>query len=70
VNLINSFWPLILPQFFANAFYVFLFRQFFLSIPQSIFEQAEIDGCNPLQAYWYWHCPCRPAIAAVSVFVL
>jgi multiple sugar transport system permease protein len=70
VNMINSYWPLILPHFFANAFYVFLFRQFFQSIPKNIFEQAEIDGCNPLQAYWHIALPIsRPAIAAVIVFV-
>jgi multiple sugar transport system permease protein len=70
VNLINSFWPLILPHFFANAFYVFLFRQFYLNIPRSLLEQAEIDGCNPLQAYWYLALPMsQPAIAAVIVFV-
>jgi multiple sugar transport system permease protein len=70
VKMINSYWPLILPHFFANAFYVFLFRQYFQVIPKSIFEQAEIDGCNPLQAYWYIALPIsRPAAAAVLVFV-
>lgn len=70
INMTNSFVPLILPHFFANAFYVFLFRQFFLGIPRSIFEYAEIDGCNPLQIYWHIGLPIsRPAIAAVAVFV-
>jgi multiple sugar transport system permease protein len=70
INMTNSFVPLILPHYFANAFYVFLFRQFFLGIPKSIFEYAEIDGCNPLQSYWHIALPIsRPAMTAVVVFV-
>jgi len=66
---IDTFLPLIVPHFFANAFYVFLFRQFFRSLPPDFFESAELDGCNPLMAYWYIALPlCRPALASVAVF--
>ena len=66
---VNSYLPLVLPHFFANAFYVFLFRQFFQSLPPELFESAELDGCNPLTAYWHIALPLsRPALAVVGVF--
>lgn len=66
---VNTYLPLIVPAFFANAFYVFLFRQFFRSLPAELFESAELDGCNPFMAYWRIALPLsRPALATVSVF--
>jgi multiple sugar transport system permease protein len=66
---VNTYLPLVLPHFFANAFYVFLFRQYFRSLPLPLFESAEIDGCNPLQSYWRIALPlARPVLATVAVF--
>jgi multiple sugar transport system permease protein len=66
---VNTYLPLVVPHFFANAFYVFLFRQFFLSLPPDLFESAELDGCNPLMAYWHIALPLSlPAQAVVAVF--
>jgi len=66
---VNSYWPLILPAFFTNAFYVFLFRQFFLGLPRELFESAEIDGCNPLLAFGWLALPlATPAMATVAIF--
>jgi multiple sugar transport system permease protein len=66
---VNTFLPLIVPHFFANAFYVFLFRQFYRSLPNALFESAEIDGCNPFQAYLRIALPLsRPALATVAIF--
>ncbi len=66
---INTYLPLIVPHFFANAFYVFLFRQFYRSLSPHLFESAEIDGCNPLQAYRWIAVPLsRPVLATVAVF--
>lgn len=66
---VNTYLPLIVPPFFAPPFYTFLFRQYFLSIPRALFESAELDGCNPLTAYWYIALPlARPVFAAVSFF--
>lgn len=45
---LNSLWPMIVPGFFAFPYNVFLFRQFFMTIPKSMDEAAMIDGCN----YW------------------
>jgi len=65
----GSYLPLVVPHFFANAFYVFLFRQFFRSIPRDVFDSADLDGCNPLAAFWHVALPlARPAVATVAVF--
>ncbi len=61
--------PLIAPHFFADAFYVFLCRQFFRSLPAELFDHAEMDGCNPWQSYWYVALPlARPALVTVAIF--
>lgn len=66
---VGGYLPLVVPHFFANAFYVFLFRQFFRGIPQELFDSAELDGCNPLATYWHVALPlARPAVATVAVF--
>lgn len=66
---VNTYLPLVVPPFFANAFYVFLFRQFFAGLSPALFESAEIDGCHPLATYWWIALPlARPAIATVAVF--
>jgi len=41
---VGTYLPLVVPHFFANAFYVFLFRQFFRSLPRDLFDSAELDG--------------------------
>ncbi len=46
IGWINSFLPIIIPAFFAYPYNVFLFRQFYRTIPKSIDESAIIDGCN------------------------
>ena len=51
-GMLDTFWPLILPSFFAQPYNVFLFRQFFVSIPDSIDEAAMLDGCNRWQTFW------------------
>ncbi|QGQ46477.1 carbohydrate ABC transporter permease [Metabacillus sediminilitoris] len=48
---LDSFLPLIIPSFFAYPYNVFLFRQFFKTIPKSIDESAMIDGCTRWQVF-------------------
>jgi len=48
---LDSLRPMIVPSFFAFPYNVFLFRQFFLTIPKSLDEAAKIDGCNPWQTF-------------------
>jgi ABC-type glycerol-3-phosphate transport system permease component len=69
VGWVNSFLPLIVPAFFGNAFYIFLLRQFFLTIPPDLEEAARIDGANTAQIIWHVILPAvRPAIATVAAF--
>jgi multiple sugar transport system permease protein len=45
----GSFLPLIVPQFFGNAIYIFLLRQNFKTIPRDMDEAAMMDGAGPLR---------------------
>jgi multiple sugar transport system permease protein len=66
----NGTWlPLIVPHFFANAFNVFLLRQYFLAIPRDLDEAAMIDGASPFRVLRSVIVPLSvPAIVAVSLF--
>jgi multiple sugar transport system permease protein len=66
----NGTWlPLIIPHLFANAFNVFLLRQYFLSIPRDLDESAMIDGAGPFRVLRSVILPMSvPAIVAVSLF--
>jgi multiple sugar transport system permease protein len=61
--------PLIIPHFFANAFNVFLLRQYFLSIPRDLDEAAMMDGASPFRILRSIILPLSiPAITAVTLF--
>jgi ABC-type glycerol-3-phosphate transport system permease component len=64
---INTFLPLTVPAFFGTAFYIFLLRQFFLTLPKELNDAALIDGCNSFGIYWRIVLPLSgPALAAVT----
>ncbi len=66
---VDTLLPLIVPQFFANAYDVFLLRQFFMTIPLELDEAAKIDGASPLQTLMYIIIPqARPALVSVAIF--
>jgi ABC-type glycerol-3-phosphate transport system permease component len=66
---VNSFWPLIVPAFFGSPFYIFLLRQFFLTLPPELEDAARVDGANTLQTIWHIILPAsRPAMATVAIF--
>jgi multiple sugar transport system permease protein len=61
--------PLWAQNLFGSAFYIFLLRQFFLSIPREYFEAARVDGCSYLGLFWRIALPlARPAMVVVFVF--
>lgn len=61
--------PLIVPSFFGSAFYIFLLRQFFMTIPQELSDAAKIDGCSEFGIYWRVLLPlAKPALATVGLF--
>ncbi len=66
---INTYLPLTVPAFFGNPFYIFLLRQFFLTIPRELEEAARIDGASLLQTVAYVILPLSlPALATVAIF--
>lgn len=66
---VGTFLPLIVPAYFANAFYIFLLRQFFRGIPQELSEAARIDGAGELRIWAQIIMPlAKPALAAVGIF--
>lgn len=69
IGWVDTWLPLIVPHFFANAFNVFLLRQYFLTVPKELDEAATIDGAGPLRTLWSVILPqMKPAIVAVSLF--
>ncbi len=71
IGWVGTWLPLIVPHFFANAYNVFLLRQFFLTIPRDIDEAAEIDGAGPFRILVTIILPqAKGAILAVSLFHL
>lgn len=66
---INSFLPLIVPHWFGGALYIFLLRQFFMTIPMELSEAARIDGARELRIYASVILPlAKPALATVAIF--
>jgi multiple sugar transport system permease protein len=69
LDLVGSLWPLILPNWFGDAFAIFLLRQFFLTIPQEYIDAARVDGCGELRILVTVVLRlAKPAIAAVALF--
>ena len=61
--------PLIVPSYFANPVYVFLMRQFFMTLPSELDDAAKIDGCNELGIFWRILLPLtKPALATIAIF--
>ena len=66
---VNSFKPLIVPTFLGTPFYIFLLRQFFLTLPAELEDAARIDGANTAQILLYIILPmATPAMATVAIF--
>jgi multiple sugar transport system permease protein len=67
---IDTFLPLIVPPFFGGgAFYIFLLRQFFRTIPEELADAARIDGCNEFAIYARIMMPlAKPALTTVAIF--
>lgn len=66
---VDTLLPLVVPSFFGNAFFVFMFRQFFAAVPEALVEAARMDGCGHLEIWWRVMLPlARPVIAICAVF--
>ncbi|MEZ4673119.1 MAG: carbohydrate ABC transporter permease [Caldilineaceae bacterium] len=66
---VDTFLPLIVPAYFGSAFYIFLLRQFFLTIPSDLEDAALIDGAGNMTTLWRIFVPLSlPAMATVAIF--
>jgi multiple sugar transport system permease protein len=69
LGLVGTLWPVILPNWFGDAFSIFLLRQFFLTIPEEYADAARVDGCGELRILFTVVMRlAKPAIAAVALF--
>jgi len=65
----NTFLPLMVPPWFGWPFFIFLLRQFFMTIPKDLDDAARIDGCSSWGILFRIILPLsKPALAAVAVF--
>jgi multiple sugar transport system permease protein len=70
LDLVGTLWPLIIPNWFGDAFSIFLLRQFFMTIPESYLDAARVDGCSELRILLSVVLRlAKPAIAAVALFM-
>jgi multiple sugar transport system permease protein len=68
-NFVGTLWPVILPNWFGDAFSIFLLRQFFLTIPEEYIDAARVDGCGELRIVFTVVARlAKPAISAVALF--
>ncbi len=67
---LDSFKPLVVPSCFGGgAFYIFLLRQFFLTIPLDYDDAARIDGCGTFSVFWRIILPLsKPALGTMAIF--
>lgn len=67
---INTYLPLIVPDFFGGPYLTFLVRQYFLSLPRELDAAARIDGCSSFGVYWRIILPlAKPAVIIIVIFV-
>ncbi|CAH8711969.1 carbohydrate ABC transporter permease [Paenibacillus thiaminolyticus] len=65
----NTFLPLTVPTFFGSAYQIFLLRQFFMSLPNELYDSGKIDGCGEFRMFWNIALPLSgPALATVAIF--
>ncbi|RKN74875.1 carbohydrate ABC transporter permease [Paenibacillus ginsengarvi] len=69
MDMLNSYYPLILRSFLGTAFGIFLLHQFFKTLPRELYEAAWVDGANPWKIFYNIYLPLTtPALSALAVF--
>lgn len=69
IGWIDTHLPFIVPAFLGNAFGIFLLRQFFLTLPQELFDAAVVDGASPARQFAQLAVPLsKPALATLALF--
>lgn len=69
IGWVDTYYPLIVPSYFGAAFFIFLLRQFFMSVPKDLFDAAKIDGASYFRTYVQIVLPlAKPAMFTVALF--
>jgi len=69
LDMVGGYAPLIVPSWFGSAFYIFMLRQFMLTLPWELTESAKVDGASELTIFWRIILPLlTPALMVVVVF--
>jgi len=69
LGLYNSLWSIVLPTFLGDAFFIFLLRQFFMTIPEQLLDAGRMDGLSQWGLFWKIVIPLsKPALATVALF--
>jgi multiple sugar transport system permease protein len=68
LHMIDTLYPIILPAVFGSPFFIFLFRQFYLRLPQSLTDAAIVDGAGWFRIWRSIYLPLsQPVIVAAAV---
>lgn len=66
---VDTLLPLTIPALAGSAFQIFFLRQFFMTLPEDLFEAARIDGCSNFKICWKIAIPlAKPTIATLAIF--
>ena len=66
---VNTYNPLIVPSFFGSAYFIFLIRQFFATVPLELDDAARMDGCGIMQLFFRIMLPlAKPALGITAIF--
>jgi multiple sugar transport system permease protein len=66
---LNSYLPLIIPSYMGSAYFIFMLRQFFLTIPMELSDAARIDGANEIKILFHIILPlAKPALTVIGLF--
>jgi len=69
IGWIGTFYPLWTPAWLGGAFYIFLMRQYMMTLPVELDEAAKIDGASSFRLLWQVIAPlCVPAIVTITIF--
>ncbi len=69
IGWVDTFLPLTIPVMLGGPFFIFLLRQFFLSLPEEMLEAAVVDGASQWRIWWKIAMPnATPALATAAVF--
>lgn len=69
LGLMNNFIAVIVPVT-LTAYNIILMKSFFQTIPQALYEAAELDGCTPIGIFWRIVLPLsKPALASIGLFI-